>query len=243
MNLAHALKLPLELAAPAPPSARAAAHPAVPDVKLPVPLSARSRTPSAVSQTSDALSVPGTKSEPGSARSAQSEDALAAWDGESAASDRDDLAEEAGPAAEEPGSPGGAKRRDGKKRWRRLSNALSLPVRKGRATARSKGGGERQPSHRSVRPPALPQASAGRSFENKIPPFFFGIEDGRGREWLAGAGGGGGGGAQTAPAATSTAPAHQPQGSANAETTPAGAPAAAADRTQRPDATCEGKNR
>ena len=31
-------------------------------------------------------------------------------------------------------------------------------------------------------------------------------------------------------------------GSANAETTPAGAPAAAADRTQRPDATCEGKN-
>ena len=34
----------------------------------------------------------------------------------------------------------------------------------------------------------------------------------------------------------------QPRGSANAETTPAGAPAAAADRTQRPDATCEGKN-
>ena len=30
-------------------------------------------------------------------------------------------------------------------------------------------------------------------------------------------------------------------GGANAETTPAGAPAAAADRTQRPDATCEGK--
>ena len=29
---------------------------------------------------------------------------------------------------------------------------------------------------------------------------------------------------------------------ANAEMTPAGAPAAAADRTQRPDATCEGKN-
>ena len=28
----------------------------------------------------------------------------------------------------------------------------------------------------------------------------------------------------------------------NAETTPAGAPAAAADRTQRPNATCEGKN-
>ena len=40
----------------------------------------------------------------------------------------------------------------------------------------------------------------------------------------------------------STAPAHQPLGSAGAETTPAGAPAAAADRTQRPDATCEGKN-
>ena len=49
------------------------------------------------------------------------------------------------------------------------------------------------------------------------------------------AGGGGGGGG-------STAPAHQRLGSANAETTPAGAPAAAADRTQRPDATCEGKN-
>ena len=49
--------------------------------------------------------------------------------------------------------------------------------------------------------------------------------------------------AQTAHHATSsTAPAHQPLGSANAETTPATAPAAAADRTQRPDATCEGKN-
>ena len=49
--------------------------------------------------------------------------------------------------------------------------------------------------------------------------------------------------AQTAHHATfSTAPTHQPLGSANAETTPAGAPAAAADRTQRPDATCEGKN-
>ena len=49
--------------------------------------------------------------------------------------------------------------------------------------------------------------------------------------------------AQTAhPAASSTAPAHQLLGSANAETTPAGAPAAAADRTQRPDATCEGTN-
>ena len=48
---------------------------------------------------------------------------------------------------------------------------------------------------------------------------------------------------QTAHHATfSTAPAHQLLGSANAETTPAGAPAAAADRTQRPDATCEGKN-
>ena len=44
------------------------------------------------------------------------------------------------------------------------------------------------------------------------------------------------------PATSSTAPAHQLLGTANAETTPAGAPAAAADRTQRPDATCEGKN-
>ena len=49
--------------------------------------------------------------------------------------------------------------------------------------------------------------------------------------------------AQTAhPATFSTAPTHQLLGSANAETTPAGAPAAAADRTQRSDATCEGKN-
>ena len=47
---------------------------------------------------------------------------------------------------------------------------------------------------------------------------------------------------QTEPATSSTAPTHRPLGSANAETTPAGAPAAAADRTQRPDATCEGKN-
>ena len=49
--------------------------------------------------------------------------------------------------------------------------------------------------------------------------------------------------AQTAHSATSsTAPTHQLLGSVNAETTPARAPAAAADRTQRPDATCEGKN-
>ena len=44
------------------------------------------------------------------------------------------------------------------------------------------------------------------------------------------------------PATFSTAPAHQRRGSANAETTPAGAPAAVADRTQRPNATCKGKN-
>ena len=37
-------------------------------------------------------------------------------------------------------------------------------------------------------------------------------------------------------------PVRPPLGSANAETTPARAPAAAANRTQRPDATCEGKN-
>ena len=48
--------------------------------------------------------------------------------------------------------------------------------------------------------------------------------------------------AQTAhPATFSTASAHQPLGSANAETTPAGALAASAARLQRPDATCEGK--
>ena len=49
--------------------------------------------------------------------------------------------------------------------------------------------------------------------------------------------------AQTAHDATfSTAPTHQLLGSANAETTPARGPAAAADRKQRPDATCEGKD-
>ena len=49
--------------------------------------------------------------------------------------------------------------------------------------------------------------------------------------------------AQTAhPATFRTAPTHQLLGSANAETTPARAPAAAADRKQRPDATCGGKN-
>ena len=48
---------------------------------------------------------------------------------------------------------------------------------------------------------------------------------------------------QTAHHATfSTVPTHQLLGSANAETTPARAPAVAADRKQRPDATCEGKN-
>ena len=50
-------------------------------------------------------------------------------------------------------------------------------------------------------------------------------------------------GVQTAHHSTSsTAPGHQPLGSANAETTPARAPAAAADRKQRPGATCEGKS-
>ena len=44
------------------------------------------------------------------------------------------------------------------------------------------------------------------------------------------------------PATSSTVPAHQLLGSANTETTPARAPAAAADRTQRPNATCGGKN-
>ena len=49
--------------------------------------------------------------------------------------------------------------------------------------------------------------------------------------------------AQTAhPATFSTVPAHQPLGSAIAETTPARAPATAADRKQRPNATCGGKN-
>ena len=57
--------------------------------------------------------------------------------------------------------------------------------------------------------------------------------------------GGGGGGADTQTAhhaPFSTVPTHQLLGSANAETTPARAPAAAADRKQRPDATREGEN-
>ena len=48
---------------------------------------------------------------------------------------------------------------------------------------------------------------------------------------------------QKTPTATSTAPVHQRLGSATAETTPSGAQAAAADKTQRLAAACEGKNR
>ena len=52
----------------------------------------------------------------------------------------------------------------------------------------------------------------------------------------------GGGGVPPPPTHTpSTAPAHQRLGSANAETTPAGAPAAAADRTQRPTQHAKGR--
>ena len=67
---------------------------------------------------------------------------------------------------------------------------------------------------------------------------------GRGGGAVMGAGGGDSAAdTQTAHHATSsTAPTHQLLGSANAETTPGRAPAAAAVRTQRPDATCEGKN-
>ena len=57
---------------------------------------------------------------------------------------------------------------------------------------------------------------------------------------------GGGSGRWIPPPPTSAAATpvseRRPLGSANAETTPAGAPAAAAHRTQRPDATCEGEN-
>ena len=52
----------------------------------------------------------------------------------------------------------------------------------------------------------------------------------------------GGKNCQTTILATSTAPAHQRRRSTTAETTPAGAQAAVAVRTQRPGATCEGKN-
>ena len=44
------------------------------------------------------------------------------------------------------------------------------------------------------------------------------------------------------PATTSTTPVRQLQGSTNVEGTPAGTQAAAADRTQRPDAERQGKN-
>ena len=47
---------------------------------------------------------------------------------------------------------------------------------------------------------------------------------------------------QTTPATTSTSSIRQLLGAADAQTTSAGAPAAAVDRTQRPDATCEGEN-
>ena len=50
-----------------------------------------------------------------------------------------------------------------------------------------------------------------------------------------------GGGVPPPPHTPSTAPAHQRLGSANAETTPAGAPAAAADRTQRPTQHAKGR--
>ena len=77
-----------------------------------------------------------------------------------------------------------------------------------------------------------------RSVSRCAPPHTHnGRGGGQGRQLLGAAD------AQTAhPATSRTAPAHRPLRSANAETTPAGAPAAAADRTQRPDATCEGKN-
>ena len=52
----------------------------------------------------------------------------------------------------------------------------------------------------------------------------------------------GGRGRKRHPPQPAQPPSHQRLGSATAETTPAGAPAAAADRTQRPDATCEGTN-
>ena len=55
------------------------------------------------------------------------------------------------------------------------------------------------------------------------------------------AGHGGGIGLRRGGGGGSTAPAHQRLGPANAETTPTRAPAAAADRKQRPDATCGGK--
>ena len=86
-------------------------------------------------------------------------------------------------------------------------------------------------------PPAPPKARVPRGGPGRVP---MGVEQCRdpGSEFclptphlLRGGGG-----------ISSTAPTHQLLGSANAETTPAGAPAAAADRKQRPDATCEGKN-
>ena len=48
--------------------------------------------------------------------------------------------------------------------------------------------------------------------------------------------------AQAAATTTNTAQVQQPLGTANAETTQAGAQAVAANKTQQPDTTCEGKN-
>ena len=87
--------------------------------------------------------------------------------------------------------------------------------------------------------PAPRHAGGGR----RVPAHLQQLHHGLARPGGVCAGGGGvGRGTGERHATFSTAPAHQLLGSANAETTPAGAPAAAADRTQRPDATCEGTN-
>ena len=120
--------------------------------------------------------------------------------------------------------------------------------------------GRGQPSSRT---PHLPSAEPGHITYDTIPPPPRGASQ-RGRLWTAcGQRCVGSKNSQTTPATTSTtpirqllgaadaptahlatfstAPAHQILGSASAEMTPAGAPAAAADRRQRPDAAREGK--
>ena len=121
------------------------------------------------------------------------------------------------------------------------------PVGRGQTHLRGEGGDGHDPQRPE---PALlynsPGRSAGRGPGMSLPMSVCACgvpRPLRGGWWRLHPRGGGAADAQTAhPATFSTAPTHQPLGSANAETTPARAPAAAADRTQRPDATCEGKN-
>ena len=131
-----------------------------------------------------------------------------------------------------------------------LASEFHLLCRKVRAPCSRPGPPSKRPCHSTPSPSVMcantPPHGAPRPWDAPLGRL-------RGGPLMAGGGGGGGtssirqllGAAdtQTAHHATfSTVQRRQLLGSANAETTPARAPAAAADRKQRPDATCEGKN-